>query len=72
MLWTEKDIAPPQHVTAQEARRLDVMVPLAGGDFLMGVRDHTSRTGEHPLRHVSVRPFKIDKYPVTNANFELV
>ncbi|TDD23153.1 formylglycine-generating enzyme family protein [Nonomuraea diastatica] len=51
-------------------RRYDAMVELPGGTFLMGT-DTPSRPadGEGPAREVSVRPFLIDAYAVSNARF---
>ena len=42
---------------------------LKGGEFRMGVNDPKSLTGEYPVRKEGVKPFAIDKYPVTNAQF---
>ena len=35
----------------------------------MGVKDPTSQTGEYPPRKTEVKPFIMDKYPVTVADF---
>ncbi|XP_037544215.1 inactive C-alpha-formylglycine-generating enzyme 2 [Nematolebias whitei] len=45
------------------------MVTLPGGRMLMGTSAADGRDGESPIREVEVQPFKIDKYPVTNADF---
>ncbi|XP_030637809.1 inactive C-alpha-formylglycine-generating enzyme 2 [Chanos chanos] len=45
------------------------MVYVAGGSMRMGTNDVDGRDGESPARDVSVKPFKIDKYPVTNSDF---
>jgi sulfatase modifying factor 1 len=47
------------------------MVELPGGEFLMGTDyvDGFAADGERPVRRVSVQPFAIDRYPVTNARF---
>ena len=47
---------------------LDEMVPLAGGTFAMGSDDFYPE--ERPAHRVRVAPFRIDRYPVTNADFE--
>ena len=50
---------------------LGVSVDLAGGSFLMGtdyVRGFPA-DGEGPVRSVSLSPFSIDVFPVTNADF---
>ena len=47
------------------------MVPLPGGNFLMGT-DYARgfpADGEGPVRPVTLSPFEIDAYPVTNADF---
>ncbi|XP_074969473.1 inactive C-alpha-formylglycine-generating enzyme 2 [Phalacrocorax aristotelis] len=45
------------------------MVQLPGGKFLMGSRSREKRNEEGPAREVTVGPFAIDKYPVTNRDF---
>lgn len=47
----------------------DTMVHLDGGAFKMGVNDPSSTTGEWPVRKQSVKPFRIDRHPVTNGDF---
>jgi sulfatase modifying factor 1 len=46
-------------------------VSLAGGSFLMGTAYEQGfpADGEGPVRPVSLSPFEIDTFPVTNANF---
>ncbi|WP_157219900.1 formylglycine-generating enzyme family protein [Flavisphingomonas formosensis] len=43
------------------------MVALSGGTFLMGSNDHYPE--EAPAHRVTVDPFRIDRFPVTNAAF---
>ncbi|MBN3272807.1 SUMF2 enzyme, partial [Polyodon spathula] len=45
------------------------MVHVPGGEFQMGTNAADARDGESPARTVAVRPFSIDKYPVTNSDF---
>src|ERR1700742_798840 len=47
------------------------MVELPGGAFLMGTDDAQGfpQDGEGPVREVRVKPFWIDRCPVTNALF---
>ena len=48
----------------------DGMIYLTGGGFLMGTDDPTFPTdGEGPVREVTLSPFWIDPYAVTNAQF---
>jgi sulfatase modifying factor 1 len=52
-------------------RGMGEMVDLPGGEFLMGTdyADSFAADGERPVRRVSVQPFAIDRYPVTNMRF---
>ncbi|POI27782.1 hypothetical protein CIB84_008468 [Bambusicola thoracicus] len=45
------------------------MVQLPGGKFQMGSSSMQSRDEEGPIREVTVKPFAIDKFPVTNRDF---
>ncbi|XP_044527883.1 inactive C-alpha-formylglycine-generating enzyme 2 isoform X2 [Gracilinanus agilis] len=45
------------------------MVQLPGGTFQMGTNSPDGKDGEGPIREVTVKPFAIDKYPVTNKDF---
>uniref|UniRef100_A0A8C0E6K9 Inactive C-alpha-formylglycine-generating enzyme 2 n=1 Tax=Bubo bubo TaxID=30461 RepID=A0A8C0E6K9_BUBBB len=45
------------------------MVQLAGGTFQMGFSSPEKRNEEGPVREVTVKPFAVDKYPVTNRDF---
>ena len=49
----------------------DGMIALPGGTFLMGTAaaEGFPKDGEGPVREVSLRPFRIDRYPVTNRSF---
>lgn len=52
-------------------RMLSRMIALDGGSFLMGSEQPGAllRDGEGPVREVRLRPFRIDRHPVTNALF---
>ncbi|MGQ4556303.1 SUMF1/EgtB/PvdO family nonheme iron enzyme [Halobellus sp. GM3] len=54
-----------------EEKRTDRMVRLGGESFVMGTDDDVgfAEDGEGPARTVSVDPFFIDRYAVTNAEF---
>lgn len=56
---------------AHRAAVLDTMVELPGDTFLMGSEDRDAHPadGEGPVRAVTVAPFRIDPYCVTNARF---
>lgn len=47
------------------------MISLAGGAFLMGTEDEQAnpQDGEGPVREITLSPFLIDPYPVTNRDF---
>ncbi|OXB57632.1 hypothetical protein ASZ78_007027 [Callipepla squamata] len=47
------------------------MVQLPGGKFQMGSGSTQSRDEEGPIREVTVKPFAIDKFPVTNRDFRM-
>ncbi|XP_055650937.1 inactive C-alpha-formylglycine-generating enzyme 2 isoform X2 [Falco peregrinus] len=50
----------------------DSMVRLPGGTFQMGSGSPEKRNEEGPVREVTVKPFAVDKYPVTNRDFRMV
>lgn len=64
-------------IQAAEQRRrattgsVEDMVKLDGGRFLMGTESDEGfpQDGEGPIREVTLDPFYIDRYPVTNAQF---
>jgi formylglycine-generating enzyme required for sulfatase activity len=60
-------VAP--NITTQAPSRPTTSLP--GGTFLMGTgyRDAFPADGEGPVRPVSLSPFAIDTYPVTNRDF---
>ncbi|KAM4760262.1 inactive C-alpha-formylglycine-generating enzyme 2 [Cyanocitta cristata] len=45
------------------------MVQLPGGTFQMGSSSLERRSEEGPVRQVTVKPFALDKHPVTNRDF---
>ena len=47
----------------------NTVVTLSGGKFRMGSSTADTKRGELPAKNVGVKPFVIDKYPVTNENF---
>jgi sulfatase modifying factor 1 len=69
-----QSIAAIHSATAVDQSRSRIDRPgieLPGGTFLMGTdyRDAFSADGEGPVRGVSLSPFRIDTYPVTNRDF---
>ena len=53
------------------AGSVEEMIKLDGGRFLMGTEDSEGfpADGEGPIREVTIDPFYLDKYPVTNRQF---
>ncbi|XP_049761056.1 inactive C-alpha-formylglycine-generating enzyme 2 isoform X3 [Elephas maximus indicus] len=47
------------------------VVQLPGGRFQMGTDSPDGRDGEGPVREVTVKPFAIDIFPVTNKDFRV-
>ncbi|KAI4814213.1 hypothetical protein KUCAC02_003416 [Chaenocephalus aceratus] len=45
------------------------MVNISKGKMVMGTSAADGRDGEAPVKEVKVKPFKMDKYPVTNTDF---
>lgn len=64
---TERTLEP----VAASACSTGAMVALQGGTFLMGTdyADGFPADGEGPVRSVTLSPFRMDTYPVTNAEF---
>ncbi|XP_022342076.2 inactive C-alpha-formylglycine-generating enzyme 2-like [Crassostrea virginica] len=48
---------------------LDYMKVIKGGKFLTGINDPESDSGEFPMQEAEVKPFYVDSFPVTNAQF---
>lgn len=55
-----------------ERHHQDQMIYLTGGEFLMGTEDKDAHASDHegPTRKVEVRPFYVDRYPITNKQFQ--
>jgi formylglycine-generating enzyme len=53
-------------------KHMDQIVTLPGGEFLMGTDDQERfpADGEGPVRKVFIKPFAIDRYAVTNKQFQ--
>lgn len=62
----------PLKVASKTGRHLENMVRLPGGEFLMGTndKDQIKGDGEGPVRKVQLKPFRMDRYAVTNAQFK--
>ena len=55
-----------------EIRHDENLIRLPGGEFLMGTEDHEGfpDDGEGPVRKIKLNPFAIDRYAVTNKQFQ--
>ena len=69
--------SPVRDQVSSSARELEEslksrMISLPGGSFLMGTDSAESfpQDGEGPVREVTVSPFSLDRFPVTNQVFE--
>lgn len=62
----------PLKVASKPRRHLENMVRLPGGAFLMGTndKDQIKEDGEGLVRTVQLKPFRMDRYAVTNAQFK--
>ncbi len=63
--------ASTQAQRVQQSASAESLVSLSGGSFLMGT-DYAGgfpEDGEGPVRVVTLSPFEIDRYPVTNREF---
>ncbi|HLR67436.1 MAG TPA: SUMF1/EgtB/PvdO family nonheme iron enzyme, partial [Virgibacillus sp.] len=60
---------PQTNVSA--LKHSDHMIELPGGEFLMGTDGNEGHPtdGEGPVRNVYLKPFAIDRYTVTNAQY---
>ena len=56
---------------SMNTRTADPMIELPGGEFLMGTdyAESFAQDGEGPVRPVTLRPFSIDQFPVSNRSF---
>lgn len=56
-------------VFALSVAAAEEMLHIPGGKLLMGTNAADGRDGESPAREVEVRPFWVDRHPVTNSQF---
>ncbi len=68
-LAQSKQLSETRKITT--ARSTEDRIHLDGGTFLMGTEDKEGfpADGEGPIREVTIDPFYIDRYPVTNERF---
>ncbi len=62
---------PKKIEEGQQIKYKEKMIPLTGGEFLMGTEDNEGfpADGEGPIRKITVAPYYIDAYAVTNEEF---
>jgi len=63
--WSELEAL----LTPEQWQELDAMVSIPAGDFLMGTDSERSDKYNRPQHSVYLPEYKIDKYPVTHAEF---
>ena len=56
-------------LTLQQWQELDKTIVIPAGPFIMGTDSVQSNEQNHPQHKVDVAAYKIDKYPVTNAQY---
>jgi len=56
-------------LTLEQWQELDSMVTIPAGNFLMGTDNPRSDAHNRPERSVSLSSYKINKYPITNAQY---
>jgi len=69
---TNKSDEPLEMLHDQAMKFKHKMVPIPGGEFLMGTEDDEGfkSDGESPIRKIKVNPFYMDKHTVTNREFK--
>ena len=69
----EKIVTPPQNFTVDLGQGVTLeLVAIPGGTFWMGSPDGEGSDDEHPRHQVTVAPFYMGKYPVTQAQWRAV
>lgn len=56
-------------LTSEQWKELDQMIEIPAGEFLMGTDRKQSNAHNRPQHRVHTDTYKIDKYPVTNAQY---
>jgi len=56
-------------LTPEQWQKLDTMVTIPKGEFIMGTDRARSDSYDHPEHRVTLPAYRIDKYPVTNAQY---
>lgn len=62
ILWSK-------NASCADGDKFSAAVTLSGGKFRMGSSSADAKRGELSAKSVAVKPFVIDKYPVTNEHF---
>lgn len=56
-------------LTKKQWAELDTMITIPAGPFIMGTDDQKTDPQDHPRHKVVLHAYRIDKYPVTNAQY---
>ena len=72
-VWSIRLIEPPHTVKIDLGNGVTLdMVSIPGGKFMMGSPEGEGRNSEKPQHEVTVRPFFMGKYPVTQAQWKAI
>lgn len=56
-------------LTPAQWREVETMVDIPGGEFIMGTNHERADVQNHPQHRATLPAYRIDKYPVTNAQY---
>lgn len=65
--YTPEEVA--SLLTLAQWKEIETVVQIPAGEFLMGTDSEQSNEQNHPQHSVDLPAYKIDKYPVTNAQY---
>lgn len=64
-----KPLEVEELLTPQQWRELSAVILIPAGDFIMGTDSERADVQNHPQHKVMLPAYRIDKYPVTNAQY---
>lgn len=65
--YTAEEVA--NLLSLDQWKEIEITISIPAGEFIMGTDSVQSNEQNHPQRKVSLPAYKIDKYPVTNAQY---
>ena len=68
--WEDYAIQEAVNPNNDPLLKYEIMNEIPGGRFLMGTDAPDANHGENPSKTISVRPFHMDRYPVSVAHFK--